>query len=157
MHDPLSAEQSVQVSRLVHVFTRIGDERMKEIGLYNHALAVEAVGWRRWDDQDGRPWLAGILITPWFMNFILLPAGVDQLAGAEVTTKRQVAMACGEVLFTVGDVEEIGPYLSASLFSPMDRFDVQGIAVASAWAAVERFFRTPEENGENADASRCAH
>lgn len=139
MFEPLSADDVTRVNQLVAEFARIGDERMKDIGLYNPALKVEAVGFRRWED-----WVAGILVTPWFMNFMLLPSDPGQLAGAEVGSKRSLAMPCGEVLCTLGEVEGIGPYLASSLYSPMGRFDVHAVAVTTAWAAVDKFFKVPE-------------
>ncbi|HLO74921.1 MAG TPA: [NiFe]-hydrogenase assembly chaperone HybE [Magnetospirillum sp.] len=138
MFDPMSPADLARVSQLEAVFTRIGDERMKEIGLYNHALKVEAVGFRRWEN-----WLAGILVTPWFMNFIMLPTADGQITG-EVGTKTHFDMPRGDIIFTIGEVEEVGLYLSSSLYSPMDRFDVQAVAVTTAWAAVDKYFKVPE-------------
>ena len=139
MFEPVSADELVRVNQLTAVFTRIGEDSMKDIGLYNPALTVEAVGFRRWED-----WLAGILVTPWFMNFILLPVDPAQLAGPEIGTRRRVAMPCGEVTCTIGEVDEIGRYLASSLYSPMGRFDVHQVAAATAWAAVNKFFQMPE-------------
>lgn len=139
MFEPMSADDIARVNQLVAEFTRIGDERMKDIGLYNPALRVETVGFRRWDD-----WVAGILVTPWFMNFILLPTAPAQLADAEVGGKRRLAMPCGEVACTVGEIDGIGRYLASSLYSPMGRFDVHAVAVTTAWAAVDKFFKVPE-------------
>lgn len=138
MFDPMSPQDLARVSQLEAVFARIGEERMKDIGLYNPALKVEAVGFRRWED-----WLAGILVTPWFMNFILLPTRPDQIAGA-VGTKTHLDMPRGDVVFTIGEVEEVGAYLSSSLYSPMGRFDVHAVAVTTAWAAVDKYFKVPE-------------
>lgn len=138
MFDPMTAEDVGRINQLVDVFTRIGDERMKDIGLYNHNLKVEAVGFRRWEN-----WLAGILVTPWFMNFVLLPTAEGQITGA-VGTKTRMDLPRGEITFTIGEVEELGLYLASSLYSPMGRFDVQAIAVTTAWAAVEKYFKVPE-------------
>ncbi|MCR6631986.1 MAG: [NiFe]-hydrogenase assembly chaperone HybE [Magnetospirillum sp.] len=138
MFDPMSPDDVARIQRLEAVFARIGEERMKDIGLYHPALKVEAVGFRRWDD-----WLAGTLITPWFMNFMLLPTR-DGQAGGEVGTKTRLDMPRGEIVFTIGEVEEIGPYLSSSLYSPMGRFDHQAVAVNTAWAAVDKYFKVPE-------------
>lgn len=144
MFEPLTAQEGARITLLADIFIRIGDERMKDIGLYNHSLKVETVGFRRWEDSQGENWLAGILITPWFMNFMLLPTRPEQLSEADVTLKRRLEMPCGEVLFTQGGVEEIGPYLASSLYSPMERFDVQAIAANTAWAAVDKYFKAPE-------------
>lgn len=138
MFDPMTPEDLARIHQLEAVFARIGEERMKDIGLYNHNLKVETVGFRRWED-----WLAGILITPWFMNFILLPTR-PELIGGEVGTKMRFDMPRGEIVFTIGEVEEVGPYLSSSLYSPMGRFDVQAVAVTTAWAAVNKYFKVPE-------------
>ncbi len=138
MFDPMSPEDLARVHLLESVFARIGEERMRDIGLYNPALKVETVGFRRWED-----WLAGILVTPWFMNFILLPTRPDQITGA-VGTKQHLEMPRGDVVFVTGEVEEVGPYLSSSLYSPMGRFDVHAVAVTTAWAAVDKYFKAPE-------------
>ena len=138
MFDPMSPDDLARVQQLEAVFARIGEERMKDIGLYNHNLKVEAVGFRRWED-----WLAGILVTPWFMNFILLPTKDGQIAGA-VGTKTHRDLPRGDITFTIGEVEEVGIYLSSSLYSPMGRFDVQAVAVTTAWAAVDKYFKTAE-------------
>ena len=138
MFDPMSAEDLARVAQLEAQFTHIGDERMKDIGLYNHNLKVETVGFRRWED-----WLAGILVTPWFMNFLLLPTRPGQITG-EVGTKVRHDMPRGDIVFTIGEVEEVGRYLSSSLYSPMGRFDVQAVAVTTAWAALDKYFKVPE-------------
>jgi [NiFe] hydrogenase assembly HybE family chaperone len=138
MFDPMTVEDAARIRTLVQTFTRIGDEQMRDIGLYNHDLAVESVGFRRWED-----WLAGILVTPWFMNFIMLPTQPGQITGA-VTDRVRMDLPRGEIKFTIGEVDGIGLYLSSSLYSPMDRFDVQGVAVVTAQDAVDKFFKVPE-------------
>jgi [NiFe] hydrogenase assembly HybE family chaperone len=139
MFDALTPADIAKIDSLAAIFTRIGDERMKEIGLYNHALKVQAIGFRPWEG-----WLAGVLVTPWFMNFMLLPCRDGQIGSTETGSKRRIELPCGETVFTQGEVEEIGPYLAASLYSPMGRFDVHDMAVATGWAAVEKFFKVPE-------------
>ncbi|HSV29882.1 MAG TPA: [NiFe]-hydrogenase assembly chaperone HybE [Candidatus Omnitrophota bacterium] len=136
----LAADDLARVDRLVEQFTRIGDERMRDLGLYNPALRVEAIGFRRWEG-----WLAGVLVTPWFMNFMLLPTAAEQLAGFAVGTKRRIEMPKGEVVFTIGEVEEIGPYAANSLHSPMGEFGDHLNAAARAWALVETFFQEPKD------------
>ena len=139
MADPLSSAEQTRIRDLVSVFTRIGEERMKDLGLYNPALQVEAVGFRPWDG-----WLAGVLVTPWFMNFIMLPATeATALAGAEVGSRRRIALPKGEVIFVIGEVEEVGPYLSHSIHSPMGEFPDHPSASTTAWAVVGTFFAEP--------------
>lgn len=138
MFDPMTVEDAARIRQLAEAFGRIGDEQMKNIGLYNHALHVETLGFRRWDG-----WLAGILITPWFMNFLLLPTRPGQVSGA-VTGKQCLDLPRGEIRFTIGEVDGIGLYLSSSLYSPMERFDVQEVAAVTAQDALDKFFKVPE-------------
>ena len=147
MADSLSPADQSRVQQVVSVFRHIGEERMKDLGLYNPALQVEAVGFRRWNG-----WLAGIVVTPWFMNFILLPADPStSLAGVEAGSRRRIALPKGEVIFLVGDGEEFGPYLSNSIHSPMGQFADHASASTTAWAAVGPFFLEPGEQ----PASEC--
>lgn len=145
MADPLSSADQTRIRELVSIFTRIGEERMKDLGLYNPALQVEAVGFRLWEG-----WLAGVLVTPWFMNFIMLPADpATSLAGAEVGSRRRITLPKGEVIFVIGEVEEVGPYLSHSIHSPMGQFPDHASASTTAWAAVGPFFAEPGEQAES--------
>ncbi|MGE5546035.1 MAG: [NiFe]-hydrogenase assembly chaperone HybE [Solirubrobacterales bacterium] len=136
----VSAADQDRIDRMCAVFTQIGEERMKDLSLYNDAIRVEAIGFRRWEG-----WLTGILITPWFMNFMLMPTAPEQMDGAQVSTKRRVEMPRGEVVFTIGEVEQVGPYMASSLHSPMGNFKDHAQAATAAWAAVEQFFQPPPE------------
>lgn len=140
----LSTEESARIDALIEVFTRIGDERMRDLSLYNARLRVDALGFRPWTDRSGHKWLAGILVTPWFMNFMLLPSDPALLAGEQVASKRRVDMPKGEIIFTLGEVEEFGRYLAHSLHSPMGNFTDQIMVETAGWAAVEGFFKEPE-------------
>ncbi len=141
MATPLTPAEQARIQHLVTQFRWIGEERMKDLGLYNPALQVEAVGFRPWDG-----WLAGVLVTPWFMNFVMLPADpANSLAGVELGSRRRIALPKGEVVFVVGEVEEIGPYLSYSIHSPMGHFADHAGASTTAWAAVGPFFAEPGE------------
>ncbi len=53
---------------LEHRFRQIERTRMTGVPVVNDKLAVRAIGFRPWREH----WL-GILLTPWFMNLMLLP------------------------------------------------------------------------------------
>lgn len=145
MAEPLSPADQQRVQQLVSVFARIGEERMKDMPLYNPALQVEAVGFRPWEG-----WLAGVLVTPWFMNLMLLPGpDTEKLDGIEPGTRRKLAMPKGEVVFTIGEVEEVGPYLAHSIQSPMGHYADHATASTTAWAAVGPWFLEPGEDAPN--------
>ncbi|CAA7616620.1 Hydrogenase expression/formation protein hupT [Candidatus Terasakiella magnetica] len=146
MADPLSAAEQARIQQLATVFHRIGEERMKDLGLYNHALQVEAVGFRPWNG-----WLAGVLVTPWFMNFVMLPIDpANGLGGAELGSRRRIDLPKGQVIFVVGEVEEVGYYLSYSIHSPMGEFPDHAKASTTAWATVGTFFMEPGEEPQKA-------
>jgi len=144
MADPLSPAEQARIQTLVTTFRMIGEERMKDLGLYNPALQVEAVGFRPWNG-----WLAGILVTPWFMNFMLLPVDpANALDGVEPGSRRKLALPKGEVVFVVGEVEVVGYYLSSSIHSPMGQFPDHASASTAAWAAIGPYFAEPGEEPE---------
>ena len=113
-------------------FRRIQDESMAEVPILNHALEVATVGFRDW---QGHP--LGVLITPWFMNLMLLPAEGgewdDQAIGAQV----KHTMPSGECEFRVNEIDGVGRCLMRALHSPMFQFNDQSSAVAVAEAALE--------------------
>jgi len=145
--------------RLEQRFVTIQRERMQDMPMLNPALQVRAVGFRHWQNQ-----CLGILITPWFMNLILLPAKsvgqphdtaqVNKAQAAEtgntdadanqrpaVTAKvgdsRRLAFPSGSYLFSVAVDEELGSYQTCSLFSPMDEFVDQSTAIEVAEAIID--------------------
>ena len=61
-------ERPSPAAALERAFEVVRRERMHGMPMLNRALAVEAVGFRPWREH----WL-GILITPWFMNVVLMP------------------------------------------------------------------------------------
>ena len=130
-HDP--------APRLEAIFRAIAATRMAGVALLNPALEVEAVGFRRWGDA----WV-GVLVTPWFMNLICLPdaatAGTLQASG----TRREVELPSGSYEFLCAHEDELGPYLTRSLFSPMFEFPDMIQAREVAAAVLAEVFSLPE-------------
>lgn len=117
--------------RVVQTFQRIQRERMAEVPILHPALAVEAVGFQRWQGQ----WL-GMLVTPWCMSVLLLPgqaAGWQSVAGNK---RRFVRLPAGDFAFLGSREEGLGEFQTCSLFSPMQRFAGQSEAVATARASL---------------------
>jgi [NiFe] hydrogenase assembly HybE family chaperone len=120
-------------------FERVRRERMAGLPFVNEALRVEVVGLRRWRGL----WL-GVLVTPWFMNLLLLPgdfaadddgpaAAWPRLATGEYAS---FAFPAGVMSFLGGREGEAGEYLSCSLFSPMFEFAEQAAARQMAEACL---------------------
>jgi len=140
MTDPPSAafaDAAVAVARVQATFERVQRERMAGLPLLNEALRVELIGLRRWRGL----WL-GVLITPWFINLLLLP-GDGQADDEEVAARwpavrpgeyAQFAFPAGVLGFLAGREGELGEYLSCSLFSPVFEFADHDIARQTAEA-----------------------
>jgi len=113
-------------------FRRIERERMQGLPLLNTALQVKAVGFRHWQDR-----CLGVLITPWFMNLMLLPAEGDDWEELQIGDKQLHQLPSGPYEFILGEEAGIGRYLICSLFSPMFEFADQATAVATAEAVMQ--------------------
>ncbi len=123
---------------LESVFHRIEKTAMAGVPILNPRLSVKAVGLRECGDE----WLA-LLVTPWFMNLVLLPrAGPDALS-ATTGEKSHVAFPAGRYEFIHAFEDELGSYRVCSLFSPVLEFADQESAEATA-------VRCPRETSDSA-------
>ncbi|MBP2228511.1 [NiFe] hydrogenase assembly HybE family chaperone [Azospirillum agricola] len=123
------------IQGLERAFREIHTAQMRGIPIVNDALAVKAVGFRPW---DGR-WL-GALITPWFMNLVLLPGGADDWSGLVPGAKELVEFPSGRYEFVHALRKDVGPYKACSLFSPMFEFTSMLHASETAAAALVALF-----------------
>jgi len=113
-------------------FTRIQRERMTGMPLLNPALEVQSVGFRLWEN-----YCLGVLITPWFMNLMLLPLDGNAWEELPSGTKINQSFPSGTCEFILGEEESIGRYLMCSLFSPVFEFQNQEAAVVAAEAVLQ--------------------
>ena len=130
-------------TRLERCFAEIGETRMEGVPILNPALRVKARGLREWQSF----WLTA-LITPWFLNLMLLPRqeGADDDATAlPVGAKRFFAFPAGSFEFIRGREAALGGYWMCSLFSPVLEFTDQAAAEATADAALQELFTADEE------------
>jgi [NiFe] hydrogenase assembly HybE family chaperone len=125
--------------KLENIFRVIHEERMAGLPILNPALQVQAVGFRPLNNQH-----VGVLITPWFMNLMLLPSVGDSFSDAEPGDKRDIAFPSGPCEMEVCEEQRLGRYLSHPLFSPMGNFADQQQAVASAEKIMQQVM-TPAE------------
>ncbi len=109
------------------VFARIGRERFAGVPLLNPALHVEAIGFAR--TEAG--W-TGIMLTPWFMNLMILPASGTAWQPLGLGCRRRIELPAGTFEVLGGDEAEIGPYLYCPMFSTMSVFADQATARATA-------------------------
>ena len=136
-----SAEQIPQ--QLEKTFKKIQTERMAGVPVINNKLNVKATNFQPWEDHQ-----LGILISPWFMNIVLLPLE-NNWQNLKIGQEIVHTFPSGKYLFTVGYEKGIGYYQSCSLFSPMFEFANQKAAEATAQAALMALFDQSHEDIES--------
>ena len=119
-------------------FDAILQTRMHDVPVLNPALSVQALGFFRYQ-QD---WL-GVLITPWFMNLLLLPEPDSTWQTQAPGSKFSRTFPYGVFEFTMANEAQLGVYAVCSLFSPMFQFEGQAAAVAAAKAALQGLLTSP--------------
>lgn len=107
---------------------------MQDLPLVNTALQVEAVGFCAFDEHE-----IGVLITPWFMNLVLL-LGSDIGSRLKQGSKSTLRFPSGPVEFTTAQDEVLGPYLSAVLFRSVAEFPDQNTAREVALEVMRELF-----------------
>lgn len=130
-----------RVQALVASFARIGEATMRGLPFYNEALTVEAIGFERHGDDD---WL-GALITPWFLNLMLVPELALAYDEAATGQKREVTVPGGVVTFRCGGTEDFGLFHAFPVASPVGIYKSQEQARAAARQALARFRTAPEQ------------
>ncbi|MEZ5615974.1 MAG: [NiFe]-hydrogenase assembly chaperone HybE [Rhodocyclaceae bacterium] len=126
-------------SRLLEAaFRRIQAETMADVPILNPALTVEALGFTRRQEH----WL-GIVITPWFMNLVLVPGASVSWQSVAPGQRLFRNFPSGDFAFLGSNEPEIGEFQSCSLFSPMAQFADQAGARDVAHAALAALLREP--------------
>ncbi len=141
-----TAEQASEI--LEESFSTIEKDRMHDIPILNRKLSVKAIGFRQWGDY----WF-GVLLTPWFMNLVLLPkedCAVDW-SKEEVGSKHNHSFPAGTFEFIVGHETTLGHFMMCSLFSPMFEFADQETAELTASTVIETVFLDADPADKNQD------
>ena len=131
-------ETALTPTTLADRFQLIYDQAMYGLPVVNPAVAVEAVGFRDW---QGR--VCGVLITPWFMNLVLLPGLHDDWRSLPIGAKEVLTFPAGRYEFINTHDHSLGGYKACSLCSPMFQFADHAAAVVTATAALQALFQTP--------------
>ncbi len=131
------AEAFDLAQKLEAVFGKVERERMQDVPILNPRLRVAVIGMRRFEAN----WIA-VLVTPWFINVMLLPGNEEDAEAWSVPTGTKVKhhLPAGTFEFICGTEEGLGPYRMCSLFSPVLQFESQDAAVATAEACLEALF-----------------
>jgi len=138
-----------RVLTLTERFRQI-DAEMRDLPIYNDKVVIEALGFRPFDDAA----LLGVLLTPWFMNVIVLPIEPTPMDMAEVGRTVPVELPAGPRTFTIGGDEAIGLYKFHSLQSPVLGFTLPGQARAAAQRILALLTTPPAPTVQNAAENR---
>ncbi|MEJ2455931.1 MAG: [NiFe]-hydrogenase assembly chaperone HybE [Candidatus Thiodiazotropha sp.] len=115
------------------VFRRIEQETMQGIPLLNPALQVQTIGFQSYEGRT-----LGVVITPWMMSLMLLPAEGEDWSALKLGDKQHHRLPANAFRFMVNEIDDIGICQTHSLYSPMNEFMNQEHAVAAA----ESFMQT---------------
>mgnify|MGYP000896274059 FL=1 len=132
---PLEGDRSDPSALLQARFEHIRRGAMQGMPMLNEALAVRALGFRPWREH----WL-GVLVTPWFMNLVLMPRQSQHWHPLTERESRHFVFPAGVFEFIGAQDAELGGYAACSLFSPMFEFVDTAAAEATALAALEALF-----------------
>lgn len=153
--DGRQAEDAREAARLARLEARVGvlyrrfrqiAEGMKDLPLYNPAISVEPVDFQLLgrDGDGGADDLGiGVLVTPWFMNVVVLPLEPQPFRMADVGRRVTRALPAGERELVVGGDEVVGQYESLSLFSPLSDFVTHEAAVIRAQSMLAELLAPP--------------
>jgi len=100
-------------SQLESCFNHILTENMQGINILNHELEVEAVEFQHF---DGR--LLGMVITPWFVNLVMLPKDGDNWDQLNLGQKEKYAFPSQDLEMMVNEIDGFGYCRTYSLYSP---------------------------------------
>ena len=130
-----------RIHQLVQRFTHIANTAMRDLPIYNHALRVDAIGF----EATTEGWL-GVLITPWFINVVLLPVRRVE-ATVPLGSKVTHDLVSGEHEFSVGEDDELGRYDFLTLASPTLKYKSHQAAREVAQKALAKLLTPPEAAG----------
>ena len=112
---------------------------MAGLPMLNPVLQVRALGFQPWNAH----WL-GVLVTPWFMNLVLMPRLAEHFPPCAERESRHLVFPAGVFEFIGAHDAGLGSWLACSLFSPMFEFGDQAGAEATALAALQGLLEGPQ-------------
>jgi len=138
--NPGDGEAEPRVKALLDMFAEAAP-RLCDLPIYNAALAIEAIGFRKADAEM----LIGVVLTPWFMNLVRLPIERVAFDAAALGHAVMVELPAGTRKFTINGDAAVGLYEAHSLHSPVLAFRTQEQARAEAQAQLVVALSPPPE------------
>jgi len=146
-----SREVGTAEAVLENCFLSVYHTRMCSLPIVNPAITVRALDFRPW-----RGYWFGALITPWFINLVLLPR-VKRAGVVAVGKPCSFSFAGGDFTFLAAHEGELGDYWGCSLLSPVTDIDNQRQAEIIAREAVQAVWQPkPEDRTTNNSSTAFA-
>ncbi len=139
MNDAISV-----VETLEQTFTQIHQQHMLGLPLLNNRLKVEVLGVQ---EYQGRT--LAIIITPWMMNLLLLPAEDEDWSALQLGEKQIYQFPEKDLQFSLNEFQGLGKCQTFSLYSPMDEFVNQDHALSAATTFIETLMVETEASDES--------
>lgn len=137
---------------LLKAFREIHNTKMADTHFINRSVHVETIGFRALGKR-----VIGVLITPWCMNLVVMPAEDEDWSGIQIGEKRMFSFGSGNYEFIFNKRDDVGVYGACSLFSPMDEFSSQLQATDTARSIMVALFEEAHrEVGDRSDEIKAA-
>ncbi len=150
MIDQEQSNLDPRVVEMVERFEKIGELNMRGLPVYNESLQVEAIGFQDYGEE-----YLGVLVTPWFMNVILLPQDKATMDYSLVASPTDETLPAGTWQFMFGGDDVVGLYKSLSLHSPMFAFNTQELARIEARRRLTSLLTPPAPVTEGVNQHRA--
>jgi len=137
------AQTALRCQQICARYQQIEQQAMAGLPVLNPALAVACCGFEPQHTLQQRP--LGILITPWCMNLMLLPADGECWDNWAVGAKQMIDLPSGYYEVIHGDDAILGRYAACSLFSPMFEFEDQAAVLATAESILTALFEAEHQ------------
>lgn len=134
------------IDRLTSAYEQIGAERMSDLPVFNKNMLVEAVGFRIWERR-----YAGIVITPWFMNFVIVPTRQEPWMQMSTGSTVELDFPSGLYSLNVCRTPDADAHLGLSLFSTVLGFPNQDTARCVAGEILTELFADRKRSVESRD------
>ncbi len=140
-----SVQNPEQIASIIEkTFTKIHLEKMQGIPILNPAIEIQAVGFQHYQER-----VLGVIITPWLMNVVILPAEGEDWSDMELGHKQPHKFPSKTYKFMINHIEGIGPCQTHSLYSPMRDFACHEQALKMAQDFLETLMTEKEPAEEN--------
>ncbi|POT56751.1 hydrogenase 2-specific chaperone [Citrobacter amalonaticus] len=102
-------------TQVQNAFEEIAQRSMHDLSFLHPNMPVYVSDFTLFEGQ----W-TGAVITPWMLSALIFPGPEQLWPVRKVSEKLGLRLPCGEMTFTVGELDRVSQYLSCSLMSPLN-------------------------------------